>query len=139
MLYRHGFSHPFGYRVMIIYITNSLVHLFCLPRQYLTSKIVSILISLDQLSIRLCVAHILDIVLLAFILTLRSSSLPTLGSILSPSLQNLSSSIISDACVLFAPAVVHHFANFVNKCYMIRHVLPCLRPCYRYNDFRIFT
>ena len=29
---------------MIIYITNSLVHLFSLPRQYLTSKIVTILI-----------------------------------------------------------------------------------------------
>ena len=84
--------------------------------------------SLNQLPIRLWIARILDIVLLAFILTLQSNSPPTPGSILLPSLQNLSSSIISDACVLFARAVVYHFANFVNECYILCHLLPRLRP-----------
>ena len=84
--------------------------------------------SLNQLSMRLWITHILDIVLLIFILTLQCSFLHTRGNILSPSLQNLSSGIISDAYVLFILVVVHHFANFVNECYILCHLLPRLRP-----------
>ena len=58
--------------------------------------------NLNQLVIRLWMGHIFDIVLLTFILTSQSSFLDSLRNILSSSLQNLSLSIISDNCVLFA-------------------------------------
>jgi len=60
---------------------------------------------------RLWIKHILNIVLLTFILTSQSSFLHTLRNILSFSLQNLFLSIIFDFddCVLFV--YVYHFSN----------------------------
>jgi len=69
--------------------------------------------SLNQLSRRLLIVHILDIVPPTFILTLQSSFLHMLRNILSPSLQNLSFSIIFDDCVLLSLA--SHCANFINE------------------------
>jgi hypothetical protein len=57
--------------------------------------------------------HILNVVLLTFILTSKSSSVHLLKNILSTSLQNLSLSIISDDCVLYA--IICHFVNFINE------------------------
>jgi hypothetical protein len=52
--------------------------------------------SLDQLQMRHWIGHILNVVLLTFILTLQSSSLHLIKNILSFSLQNLFLSIASD-------------------------------------------
>ena len=79
------------------------MHVFLMPR------------NLNQLGIRLWMGHILDIVLLTFILTSQSSFLDSIRNILSSSLQNLSLSTISDNCVLFA--LVYHFADFINEFY----------------------
>jgi len=59
--------------------------------------------------------HILDIVLLTFILTSQSSFLDSIRNILAFSLQNLSLSTISDNHVLFV--LVYHFADFINEFY----------------------
>ena|SRR6266850_3057619 len=71
--------------------------------------------SLCQLLMRLWIGHILDIVLLTFILTSQHSFLHMLRNILSPSLQNLSLSILSDDGVLFP--LLSHVANFMNEFY----------------------
>jgi len=57
--------------------------------------------------------HILDVVLLTSILASKSSSVHLLKNILSSSLQNLSLSIVSDDCVLYA--LVYHFVDFINE------------------------
>jgi hypothetical protein len=54
--------------------------------------------SLSQLEIRHWIKHILDFVLLTFILTSKSSSVHLLRNILSSSLQNLSLSIVLADC-----------------------------------------
>src|SRR6267142_243698 len=71
--------------------------------------------SLHQLSMMLWIGHILNIVLLTFILTSQHSFLHMLRNILSPSLQNLSLTILSGDCVLFP--LVSHVAIFINKFY----------------------
>ena len=62
---------------------------------------------------RLCIRHILNIVLLTFIMMSQSSSVHLLKNILFLSLWNLSLTTISDDHVLFA--FVYHFINFVTE------------------------
>src|SRR6267142_855250 len=58
--------------------------------------------------------HILDVVLLTSILASKSSSVHLLKNILSSSLQNLSLSIVSDDCVLYA-LIYHYVVDFINE------------------------
>ena len=63
--------------------------------------------SLNQLEMRLWIWHILDIVLLVFIMNLWISFLHPLRNILFPNLQNLSLSIVFDTYVLVALYIVY--------------------------------
>jgi len=69
----------------------------------------------NQLGMRHWIKHILNVVLWTFILTSKHSSVHLLKNILLSSLQNLSLSIISDDCVLYA--LIYHFIEFINKSY----------------------